>query len=390
MKKAGLAILTSGVAIALLIVGCNTSKTQPDYEGAAQDVAEAEPPSEGPPPDEPPSDAPPSGERPRGERPEEDLGEPIASTEVDTSGVLCDVNTSTVNDQLGLESEVQWSCEDGVRRLVANGVPNHSTGEQFVGERNPITTQEVNVVMPLNPVARTGAGQRVIRSAYALNGVLFNPGTGGRCASGVTDVSECSLRPGSTGEWTMEALGQPIFDFGEDANHAHVQRGGVYHYHGMPEGMLSKENLAGEEMQLIGWAMDGFPLYARLGYSDPDASTSDLRAMEPSYQLKATPDPDRPSVALMPMGTFSQDYEYIEGSGDLDECNGRFAVTPEFPQGVYHYYTTDVYPFVQRCVKGTPDLSARSGRGDGPEGEGDPRPGGGPRPEGGPGGAPPD
>ena len=52
------------------------------------------------------------------------------------------------------------------------------------------------------------------------------------------------------------------------------------------------------------------------------------------------------------MGTFTQDYEYVAGSGDLDECNGRFGVTPEFPTGIYHYYITDTYPFIQRCVKG--------------------------------------
>ena len=40
------------------------------------------------------------------------------------------------------------------------------------------------------------------------------------------------------------------------------------------------------------------------------------------------------------------------GSGDLDECNGRVGVTPEFPDGIYHYYATDTYPFFQRCVKG--------------------------------------
>jgi hypothetical protein len=38
--------------------------------------------------------------------------------------------------------------------------------------------------------------------------------------------------------------------------------------------------------------------------------------------------------------------------GDLDECNGRIGATPEFPQGIYHYYATDSYPYLQRCVKG--------------------------------------
>ena len=54
------------------------------------------------------------------------------------------------------------------------------------------------------------------------------------------------------------------------------------------------------------------------------------------------------------MGTFVQDWEYVAGLGDLDECNGRTGVTPEFPGGIYHYTVTDTYPFIQRCVKGTP------------------------------------
>ena len=54
------------------------------------------------------------------------------------------------------------------------------------------------------------------------------------------------------------------------------------------------------------------------------------------------------------MGAFSQDYEYVAGLGDLDQCNGRTGVTPEFPEGIYHYVITATYPFVGRCVKGTP------------------------------------
>jgi hypothetical protein len=52
------------------------------------------------------------------------------------------------------------------------------------------------------------------------------------------------------------------------------------------------------------------------------------------------------------MGSFTQDYQYALGADGLDECNGRTGVTPEFPQGIYHYYATDTYPYFQRCVKG--------------------------------------
>ena len=52
------------------------------------------------------------------------------------------------------------------------------------------------------------------------------------------------------------------------------------------------------------------------------------------------------------MGAFTQDYEYVEGHGDLDRCNGRFGVTPEFPDGIYYYVVTDDFPFFTRCLKG--------------------------------------
>ena len=105
-------------------------------------------------------------------------------------------------------------------------------------------------------------------------------------------------------------------------------------------------------MTLIAWAADGFPIYARYGYSGVMNSASPLVKMKGSYQLTLTQSPTRPSIDTFPLGTFKQDWEYVEGSGDLDECNGRFGVTPEFPNGIYHYYGTDTYPYLQRCVKG--------------------------------------
>jgi YHYH protein len=71
-----------------------------------------------------------------------------------------------------------------------------------------------------------------------------------------------------------------------------------------------------------------------------------------SYRIKAQPDTNRANVQSFPMGTFRQDYEYVAGLGDLDERNGRFGAPPEFPQEIYHYYATDSYPYLQRCVKG--------------------------------------
>lgn len=312
------------------------------------------------------------------------LGAPIESTRAQTFGVLCSAQTDVLNPQIGLKSEAKWSCERGQRLLVSNGIPDHAIGKfPNPGNPNSITVQSFSYAVAVDPVARTGSGVRVKDSGFALNGIPFDPGTAERCPDSATDAQACRAHEG---EWSIEALGQSIFDFGTDNNHAHVQPGGKYHYHGIPEAMLSAQTQAGKSMELIGWAADGFPIYARYGHDLAKFMTSTLRPMKSSYRLKPAADAGRPSTVTIPMGAFTQDYEYVAGLGDLDECNGRFDVTPEFPEGIYHYYATDSFPFVQRCVKGSTDSQPtvrrepqggeggeRRGRGDGkrpPRGQG--------------------
>ncbi|MED5420842.1 MAG: YHYH protein, partial [Pseudomonadota bacterium] len=50
-------------------------------------------------------------------------------------------------------------------------------------------------------------------------------------------------------------------------------------------------------------------------------------------------------------GTFRDDYEYVPGAGDLDECNGMTV------DGVYGYYITDAFPYIVACFRGIPNLS---------------------------------
>jgi hypothetical protein len=199
-------------------------------------------------------------------------------------------------------------------------------------------------------------------TGYALNGVKYDPSTAGTCPSDATSTSDCTLL-GTTGSWNIEALGQTTFDFGLDSNNAHVQPNGSYHYHGIPTGILTNNGVtsANPKMLLVGWAQDGFPIYARYGYSTPTDATSALKVMVSSYQIKTTLDSGRPSTSVIPAGTFTEDWEYVAGLGDLDECNGQYGVTPEFPNGIYHYYITDTYPFIQRCTFGTPQDNGEGG-----------------------------
>jgi hypothetical protein len=288
-------------------------------------------------------------------------GAEIPSTRADTSNVLCAAQTRQQNPTLGIASTASWNCASGQRTLASNAIPDHTIGA-FPNQGNPnrVSAQSISFSTTTNPVARAGAGAFTRTIGHALNGVKFEPGTAGACEGNITSASQCDLGRGS-GEWRTEALGQTVFDFGVDANLAHVQPTGEYHYHGVPSGVLTAANKSGRAMQLIGWATDGFPIYARVGHANAQLLGSPLRTMTTSYRRKASPDAGRPSTNLIPMGAFTQDWEYVSGLGDLDECNGRIGVTPEFPNGIYHYYATDAYPYVQRCVKGTAAAETRGG-----------------------------
>jgi hypothetical protein len=105
----------------------------------------------------------------------------------------------------------------------------------------------------------------------------------------------------------------------------------------------------------IGWAADGFPLYAVYGYADADNAEGKIVELKSSNRLKRG---TRPAGAQNPGGkydgTFIQDYEYVAGAGDLDECNGRFCKTPEYPDGTYAYFLTNEWPVIPRAFRGTP------------------------------------
>lgn len=53
-----------------------------------------------------------------------------------------------------------------------------------------------------------------------------------------------------------------------------------------------------------------------------------------------------------PLGIFIEDYTYQKNSGTLDQYNGRYCVTPDFPQGTYAYFITETqsgkpaYPYI--------------------------------------------
>lgn len=260
-------------------------------------------------------------------------------------------------------NQVEITEKDGYRFIKSNGIPNHDTG-RFPNAHNPNTIgpQKYNFRVPLEPKQNEKPTFAPL-FGVALNGIPFDPGT--------AELWNQNFN------WRYEALTGGI-DLGVDSSMAHVQPNGAYHYHGIPKGFIEK--LSGQgKVVLVGYASDGFPIYSQFGYSNPNDTKSPVKELKGSYRIKSGNRPsDGPSGKYD--GTFGGDWEYVSGLGDLDECNGRFGITPEYPKGTYHYYLTTTYPFIPRCTMGTPDPSFRK-MGPPPGGG---RPGGGRPPMGGP------
>jgi len=271
------------------------------------------------------------------------------------------------------KNRVQIEVRGEYRYITSNGIPDHEPGA-FPNRGNPnsISEQSYRYRVPANPSAA-----EKLTSTYgqpfgvAINGVPFDPGT----AEVWSKNGRTHGNPQNTkGVWNYDALSGKI-DLGVDDNNAHVQPNGAYHYHGIPNGLvdlIKKESKPA--MILTGYAADGFPIYAELAYTDADDASSEVRKMKPSYRVK---EGNRPGGDNAPSGkydgTYIQDFEYVEGLGDLDECNGRTGVTPEYPDGTYYYVLTEDYPMIPRAFRGTPDESfarRRGGQAGGPGGPG--------------------
>jgi len=94
-----------------------------------------------------------------------------------------------------------------------------------------------------------------------------------------------------------------------------------------------------EHSPIIGWAKDGNPIYGPFGYSEFDNANSEIRAMVSSYKESGSYIQGRPDELKYPIGFFIEDHRF-EGDGDLDQYNGRYCKTPEFPNGIYAYFAT--------------------------------------------------
>ncbi len=272
----------------------------------------------------------------------------------------------------------------------SSGFPNLPSNQK-VFYRLPRTWTLTNV-----PTTKTLNGANWI--GFFVDGVAMFNSWDANYWSGSADVSAGAT---TAGYWNRDAYVNEGSTF--DPAYAHQQQGGTYHYHADPIGLryllgdhvtfnsstkIYAESTAAvsNHSPILGWVADGYPIYGPYGYSNATNPASGVRRMVsgfvprngqngtdnisttgaartylPAWALREYTNTsiggttNGPAVsASYPFGRYMEDNAYLgdltnSNSGqkyqqgvdfDLDEYNGRFCYTPEFPTGTYAYFVS--------------------------------------------------
>ena len=267
--------------------------------------------------------------------------------------------------------------------ISTNGLPNHDFESTLAcsGGGQCSTAQSYTWSIPRSPVNDTTGGHDSTNCPEA-NGDKECAPDRGSVAVAINGVPIFGPEDGPGGDAVAAEHGA----YNEDRQpielgicHGHAAQGGTYHYHADANCMhwhpaegesiendydestiqaIAQNTYDGNHSMVIGVAFDGYPIYGFWGYDDQ----MNVVEMKSSYELK---DGETGYNGI-------DDYKYTEGLGHLDQCNGHFGPTPDFPQGIYHYHTTmqngdgDMgFPYFLICYHGEADMSSDSGAGQG-------------------------
>ena len=296
-------------------------------------------------------------------------------------------STPIVDAVLANVQQVQYSTNWAY--VTTTGVPSYITGPFLDGNPSLTTNQNAIFKISLNPTMNAGAGTAtsggnigIFINGVAMfdyrDGVAWNTNTNSLCG-GLPGMSPCPGGPGSSQSWNRDAVLAEKGGF--DCSKGHPANGN-YHHHQNPsafdldltvisnictlydaEGLYAIDSTV--HSPLIGFSYDGYPVYGAYGYKNADG-TGGITRIKSGYQLRnistrtvwadGTDVPDGPAVSVTyPLGYFREDYEFVNHAGAadyLDVHNGRFCVTPEYPNGMYCYFATvdsewnSAYPYL--------------------------------------------
>lgn len=255
--------------------------------------------------------------------------------------------------------------------IRANGVPSYVTGPFQDGNPSLTTSQNAIFKFPLNPVKNTGtliatSGGNI---GLFINGVaLFDYRDGVSWKNSTGTIAGGPIGGMGDRVWNRDAIVAERAGF--DCAKGHPAMGN-YHHHQNPSAFKLDLNVIStvcnlydadglyvidstNHSPLIGFAYDGFPIYGAYAFKNVDGTGGIVR-MKSSYSLRniiarthyanGNDVTDGPAISTTyPLGYFREDYQYNETSPAtpdyLDEHNGRFCITPEYPNGIYCYYAT--------------------------------------------------
>ncbi len=221
---------------------------------------------------------------------------------------VSNASAQSVVQSAGWSNNVSISFNGDTMTIQSNGVPSHETLDFYaIGNRvinNPTSAQNYSYTLPLQPqlaVTPTNAGAGII--GIAISGAaFFNPYEGDQVTYALED--------------NFEVNGAPFIDA---CNGHATPNNGMYHYHGIPYCITDAVDSSGQHSKLVGYLLDGFSIY---GPQDVGGGTPT----------------------------------------NLDACNGHFGSTPEFPEGIYHYHTSEARPYVPTCYSGEITITQRPPR----------------------------
>ena len=236
-------------------------------------------------------------------------------------------STTSTSGQEGIKSakwagNVTVTYSDTQLEYISNGIPNHSRQAEYALPNNgvrvpsaatayagadPTKVQSYDYKIPLKPTMATSK----TKTSLGVIGVmisgagLFNPFEGDN--STVATASNFTVK---------NASGQDIAFL--DSCSGHPTPMGQYHYHALPSCVTAQVDEADGPSHIIGVAFDGYPIYG-----DKDINGKSVTVEK------------------------------------LDECNGITSVTPEYPNGIYHYVllNTNTNRSSINCLSGVVDAS---------------------------------
>ena len=298
------------------------------------------------------------------------------------------------------QCEISVTVQNGEMVVETNGIPNHD----FLSTRGCCAPEkDYTAYITLTPENDTAGGHTTTncpasagrwecapdRGAVAIgvNGVpIFGPeeGPGGDAVALHFDYFNEDRQPIELGWCAGHSAGSGGYHYHYDANCIYWTPGAGEDMEDYDLSLISGES----HSPIVGWAFDGYPIYGMYGYDSEDGS---IRAVTSSYAIERTQDGGDQGYNGI------DDWNYVDGLGDLDECNGRFGPTPEYPEGIYHYVSTPLsgsptlvtdtngdqvgmigFPYFLLCYHGVADIDSQSvggGQGGGPPGGGGGPPG---------------